>query len=51
MKLTSKYYQLTEQEKSKKHKYNGELLNGTMSYGISARDPRPNGMDKYIDYN
>ena len=48
--LISRYYQVAEEEKSKKHRYNGELLNGTMCYGISAEDPRPNGIDKYNDY-
>ena len=50
VKLTSSYYQITEQEKSKKHKWKGKLLNGTLAYGISADDPRPSGIDKYVDY-
>ena len=50
MKLTSEYYNYAEEEKSKKHKYKGEYLNGIMNYGISAVDPRPNGIDKYTDY-
>ena len=48
--LTSTYYKVAEEEKLKKHKWKGELLNPPLCYGISAEDPRPNGVDKYIDY-
>ena len=45
----SKYYSMVAKEKSKPRKWPG-ASNGTLFYGISAEDPRPNGVDKYIDY-
>ena len=47
--VSAEYYKASAEEKTKKHKYfNGTSV--TFATGISALDPRPDGVARYIDH-
>ena len=48
--ITAEYYKNAKKEKSKKHKPKGAQAKCKLCHGISSDDPRPNGVDRYIDY-